>query len=262
MDGTAIGRAGPNIVFWKRRNHRPMTLRPEVLIAGAALLLSVTTVLAGAWFAIRGSVVTAVPPDSIFFYRDAGEAGAGAVLTAGVDTALVNSASGNYGDVITRIVMEIDLPGGDDPAFKYTALLTPVFSETAERQAGECPVTARCVVNDGQFLVIEEPRRTLDVPGGASRSDYVGFVLQKESCDRPGACDRFLDFQSVVALLERAQTITFRIRYQLHDDGEKVAVCRIDMNTAGREAYEPWLAAHLTNKGWVQLPCNLRTSTL
>ncbi len=224
-------------------------------MASAALVLSLTTVLTGAWYGLRGSVVTAVPPESVFFYRDTGGEGASSVLTAGVDTALVNSASGNHGDVITRITMEIDLPGGKGPAFNYAVLVTPVFTLNASERAQDCPVTARCVVNYDEFLAIEEPRRTLDVPGGASRSEYVGFVLQKEGCASPGLCDDYVDFDSVVAALERNRAITLRFRYQLHSDGEKVSTCIIDLGPQGESAYQPWLAAHLRKKGWVQLPC-------
>ncbi|PZO39334.1 MAG: hypothetical protein DCE92_04520 [Alphaproteobacteria bacterium] len=70
----------------------PIPLTAEALVASAALLVSLLSLSSSAWFAVRGSVVTAVPPDSVFFYRDAG-VGAGAVLTIGVDTSLVNSAS-------------------------------------------------------------------------------------------------------------------------------------------------------------------------
>lgn len=236
-------------------SYRPLALTSEAVVASAALVLSLTTVLTGAWYGLRGSVVTAVPPESVFFYRDTGGEGASSVLTAGVDTALVNSASSNHGDVITRITMEIDLPGDKDPAFNYSVLVTPVFTTTATEQAQNCPVTARCIVNYDEFLTIEEPRRTLDVPGGASRSEYIGFVLQKEGCASPGHCDDYRDFESVITTLERNRSITFRFRYQLHSDGEKIATCVVDLGPQGATTYQPWLASHLTKKGWVQLPC-------
>lgn len=234
---------------------RPLAITSEAIVASAALVLSLTTVVAGAWYGLRGSVVTAVPPASIFFYRDTGGEGASSVLTAGVDTALVNSASGNHGDVITRITLEIDLPGDRDPAFHYSVLVTPVFTANANERVKDCPVTARCVVNYDEFLAIEEPRRTLDVPGGASRSEYVGFVLQKDGCASPGLCDEYTDFQSVIRALERNRSITFRFRYQLHSDGEKISTCIIDLGPRDDATYEPWLAALLERKGWVQLPC-------
>jgi len=227
-------------------------LTSEAAVAGVAVTLSTITLVTSAWFSIRGSVVTAVPPASVFFYRDAGE-GAGAVLTAGVDTALVNSASGNYGDVVTRITLQIDQPGGVDPVFDYTTLVVPVFSEQAEAQAGQCPVTGRCVVNDGQFLTIETPRRTLDVPGGASRSEYVGFVLHEGNCSIEGACAAFKDFDSAALTLARAQILTIRFHYQLHSDGEKVAVCRLDLRRPGQPPL--WLAEYLERKGWAMLSC-------
>jgi hypothetical protein len=244
--------ARPTITTPKIR--RRLEITAEAAVASVAVTLSVLTLATSAWFAIRGSVVTAVPPDSVFFYRDAGD-GAGAVLTAGVDTSLVNSASGNYGDVVTGITMEIDQAGDEDPTFNYGVLVTPVFSEHAVRQAAACPVTARCVVNDGQFLTIEEPRRTLDVPGGASRSEYVGFVLQATNCARKDTCGAFTDFAAATRLLERSPTIVIRFRYSLHSDGEKVAVCRLDLRALGQSDYRPWLAEHLNRKGWVQLPC-------
>lgn len=224
----------------------------EAAVAGVAVTLSLITLATSAWFAVRGSVVTAVPPASVFFYRDAG-VGAGAVLTAGVDTSLVNSASGNYGDVVTRITMQIDRPGEADPVFDYTTLVVPVFSEQANAQAEQCPVTGRCVVNDGQFLTIESPRRTLDVPGGSSLSEYVGFVLQDGNCSVGGDCDEFKDFDSATAALAVAPFLTIRFHYQLHSDGEKVAVCRLNLRRTGQPRL--WFAEHLKRKGWAMLSC-------
>lgn len=232
--------------------HGPFVITSEALVAGAALILSLTTVLTGAWFALRGSVVTAVPPDSVFLYVDKGKA---AVLTAGFDTALVNSASGNYGDVVTRITLEIDGPDGRRPAFDYETLVSPVLSENAEAQAKDCPVTARCVVAGRQFLAIEEPRRTLDVPGGSSRSEYIGFVLHKSNCARDGACDAFVDVPSAASALSQAEALIFRVHYRLYSDGEKVAVCRVNLKFPGQTAYEPWLEQRLTTTGWVVLAC-------
>lgn len=242
----------------EKPRHPPITFTAEALVASAALLVSLLSLSSSAWFAVRGSVVTAVPPDSVFFYRDAGE-GAGAVLSAGVDTALVNSASGNYGDVVTRITMEIDLPGSVDPVFNYLNLITPVFSEDATQQAKNCPVTARCVVNDGQFLTIEEPRRTLDVPGGASRSDYVGFVLESSNCAAEGQCGDFPNFEGTIKVLERAETLMIRFHYDMHSDGRKTAVCNLRLKPAGQTVYKPWLAAHLKRKGWVVLACDRKS---
>lgn len=224
------------------------------MVASIAVMLSIVTLSTSAWINLRGSVVTAVQPSSVFFYRDAVE-GAGAVLTAGVDTALVNSASANFGDVLTSITMEINQPGTDDPRFNYVVLLTPVFSQIAKKQAENCPVTARCVVNDGQFLVIEEPRRTLDVPGGSSRSEYIGFVLQSTNCAGPDRCNQFVDFDTVARLLEAQDILTVRFHYKLHADGERVAECRMDLRQSPDGPYVPWLADHLKNKGWVLLPC-------
>lgn len=224
----------------------------EAMVAGVAVLLSLLTLVTSAWFALRGSVVTAVPPASVFLYRDAGE-GAGAVLTAVVDTSLVNSASGNHGDVVTRITMQIDQPGDADPVFDYTTLVVPVFSEQAEAQASQCPVMGRCVVNDGQFLTIETPRRTLDVPGGSSRSEYVGFVLHEGNCATDGVCDAFQDFDSAAIALSRAPSLTLRFHYQLHSDGRKIAVCRLDLRRPGQSPL--WLAEHLDRKGWSMLSC-------
>ena len=235
----------------EKPRHPPIPLTAEAIVASAALLLSLLNLSGSAWFTVRGSVVTAVPPDSVFFYRDAGR---GAVLTAGVDTALVNSASGNYGDVVTRITMEIDTPAAVDPVFDYETLVTPVFSETAERQAADCPVTARCVRN-GRFLAIEEPRRTLDVPGGASRSEYIGFVLEKGNCSVADACDGFVDLASAAQALDRMQTLILRFHYQLHSDGEKIATCRLDLRSPGPGPHRPWLGARLQDQGYAVLNC-------
>lgn len=233
-----------------RNRLSPPPITAEAIVA-SALIVSLLSLSTGAWLAVRGSVVTAVPPDSVFFYRDAGK---GAVLTAGVDTALVNSASGNYGDVVTRITMEIETPAKVNPHFDYEVLVTPVFSETAERQAASCPVNARCVRN-GRFLAIEEPRRTLDVPGGASRSEYIGFVLEKGNCAIAGACDAFTDLASAARVLDRAETLILRFHYRLHSDGKKTATCRLNLRSPGPEPHRPWLADRLQNQGYAVIAC-------
>lgn len=235
----------------EKLRHPPITLTAEAIVASAALMVSLLSLSSAAWFAVRGSVVTAVPPDSVFFYRDAGR---GAVLTAGVDSALVNSASGNYGDVVTRITMEIDTPDAVNPVFDYETLVTPVFSETAERQAADCPVTARCVRN-GRFLAIEEPRRTLDVPGGASRSEFIGFVLEKGNCSVESGCDAFVDLASAARALDRMESLTIRFHYRLHSDGEKTATCRLNLRSPGPGPHRPWLAERLQDQGYAVLNC-------
>lgn len=224
----------------------------ESLVAALALLVSLITILTGAWFAMRGSVVVALPPDSVFLYRDSADRGA--VLTLGVDTSLVNTASANYGDVVTRITLEIDTPAAVDPSFNYETLVTPVFTEDAVGQADNCPVQARCVVAGRQFLAIEEPRRTLDVPGGSSRSDYVGFVLHRSNCAAAKGCEAFVDAEAAAAELDRGRTLTLRFRYDLHGDGEKVAVCRTSLRPPGL-ADRPWVAEHLKTRGWLALNC-------
>lgn len=224
----------------------------EAFVASMALLVSLATILTAAWFSMRGSVVIALPPDSVFFYRDS--ASKGAVLTAGVDTSLVNTASANYGDVVTRITLEIETPAAVDPIFDYETLVTPVFTEDAAGQARNCPVTARCVVAGRQFLAIEEPRRTLDVPGGSSRSDYIGFVLDRSNCAVKGACDAFTNAETAAEVLDRARSLTLRFRYQLHADGEKIAVCRMSLRPQGLPD-RPWVVKHLQSKGWLALNC-------
>ena len=246
------------------RRRTPARIRwPEVTseaaVAAVAVMLSLITLTTSAWFVLRGSVVTAVPPENIFFYRDASNdpsltAIENAVLTAGVDTALVNTASANYGDVVTRITMQIDAPGDHDAVFRYQTLVTPVFSETAARQAANCPVTSRCVLN-GNFLAIEEPRRTLDVAGGSSRSEYIGFVLNSSNCAPSGHCDAYRNFTSASQALDRAERLVIRFHYRLHSDGEKTATCIVDLRPKGAATYRPWLAGQLKNRGWAILPC-------
>lgn len=242
--------------YFERFLRRLRSLNAEASIAGAAFVLSLTTITTSAWVPLRGPEVIAVDPASIFLYRDAGQR---SVLTAGVDSALVNSASANFGDVVTSISMEI-IPedGGPPPVFKYQALLTPVFTEQASERMSTCPITSRCVRN-GQFLVLEEPRRTLDVPGGSSRSEYIGFVLNENYCSGSPVCSDFETFQGVASLLDQSPVLTIRFKYKLHRDGEKSATCRVRLWGDQTRWQKPWLAQHLAKTGWVALPCESRS---
>lgn len=240
------------MAFLTAAGRRLRGMNAEASIAGAALVLSLSTVLTSAWMAWRGPEVIAVPPASVFLYRDAGSQ---SVLTAGVDTALVNAASANFGDVVTSITMEIEGEKRRPPArFRYETLVTPVFTEQAEERMAACPVTARCVRN-GQFISIEEPRRTLDVPGGASRSEYVGFVLNELYCSGSTACADYRTFESALAALDRRAELVIRFKYKLHLDGEKTSTCRVKLWGEDAPWKTPWLASHLMKAGWVVLPC-------
>lgn len=222
-------------------------LRPESLIAGAAFVLSLSLALSSAWTYWRGATIVAAQPSRIVLYEDNGS------LTLGVDTALVNTAGADFGDVITRITAEIG-DGPHPPTFQHEVMLTPVFSEQAERQWGECPFDARCVRN-GDFLSVETPGRTLDVPGGSSRSEYIGFVLQDVYCSESPECSGFGDSASTVDHLISRRIQTFTFHYLMHNDGPKSAVCRVKFWEPGAPDRGAWLSRRMKEHGWVALPC-------
>lgn len=211
-------------------------------------MLSMATVLTNAWFAIRGSVITATNPATVFLFRDG--APDRAIVSLGVDSTLVNTASANYGDVVTHISVEID--DGRSTAFDYEMLLTPVFSDTSSEL--ECPVNARCVRN-GQFLAIEEPRRALDVPGGGSHSEYVGFNLFKGYCSVPDGCEGFDTIANVASRLTAREVLRLKFHFSLQSDGVRTSTCVVDLAELNKRRGTGWLERELVGRGWVNLRC-------
>ena len=233
-------------VRYRRPGDHRRVLRPEFVVAAAAFLLSLTTAIAGSWFAIRGPEITASNPSRVFLYRD------GDSITLGVEAALVNSASPNFGDVVTDAYLWIG-DRDDSPRFRQEVFLTPVFSEQANDKRADCPITARCVLN-GNFLSIEEPSRVLNVPGSSGSSVYVGFNLQDIYCAKSTDCEKYDGFRGAAAQLSIVQQLYLRFEYHLDADGSKFAECRVILPEPSSPNV-PWLADQLLRAGWAALPC-------
>lgn len=227
----------------------PRVLKPEVVVASAAFLLSLTSAATSSWFVWRGPVVTASDPSRVFLYRD------GDSLTLGVEAALVNSASPNFGDVVKEVGLYV---GGSDaaPRFRQEVFLTPVFSEQVGEKHENCPISSRCVIN-GNFLAIEEPSRVLNVAGSTGSSVYVGFNLQDIYCSDSALCIRYNGLEGALNQLAANRRLNLHFRYYLASDGEKIAICQVDFPEGSTRGVS-WLQERIMQSGWVVLPCTKR----
>ncbi len=239
-----------------RRSFRRRRFRlTEVGVALAALLVSGTAFLIGGAMYLRGSEIVTVRPETLLLYRDAGPDGA--ELWLAVPIQLINAASTDYGDVVTRATLRLNGGAGH---FDYETLVEPVFvpapdrnamARRVERAIDNCPTGARCIAGIGHY-VIERPKRLLDIPGGSSRSEYLGFQLSAYSC-RPGGsdCTGFRGFQPTVANLRRQATLTAAVTLQFQFDEPQEVRCTVST----RHATWSSLLAYLERTGWVVAEC-------
>lgn len=238
---------------WGRRRFR----LTEVGVAAAALLLSASAFLIGGAMYLRGSEIVASPPEQILLYRDAGPNGA--ELWLSVPVALINAASTDYGDVVTRATLRL---GTDEaaPQFEYKALAEPVMlpapdaaamARRVERAVENCPTGARCIPGLGHY-VIERPKRLLDVPGGSSRSEHLSFTLAGHEClGAPTICRDFDGYRGALAHLRRRGGLTVQIDLNFQFDEDQRLTCTVDT----RHASWADVLNYLDRTGWVTPAC-------
>jgi hypothetical protein len=190
-------------------------------------------------------------PDHFLLYRDTGPHGSDLYLA--VPVAMINAASADYGDVVTRATVLTHTGQPSAGAFDYEAVVEPVVTPMVERGLENCPQGARCIPATG-FYVIERPARLLDVPGGSSRSEYLSFLLTSENCNgSSNYCRQFDGFDAAVQALRLQPDPRIRVHLQFHFDGDHEVQCRLPQASADRDA----IFDYLTTKGWAMPACEI-----
>src|SRR5215831_2206438 len=89
-----------------RRTLRRLNLEvtAEAVVAMAALVLSLVTAATQIWFAASPPKISALPIENGLFYWDGNKYGA--VLAVAVQTTLVNTSSGDHGDLVEKAILE------------------------------------------------------------------------------------------------------------------------------------------------------------
>jgi hypothetical protein len=108
------------------------------------------------------------------------------------------------------------------------------------------------------MYVIERPAKLLDIPGGQSRSEYLGFWMNQLNCtgDRD-FCASFggkaggTAYAGAVAALRAQADPVVRIRLRFYFDGAKTVECRLEPDAARRKA----IFDYLDKKGWAMSAC-------
>ena len=230
----------------RQRRHRRIT---EAGVALAALFVSLAVFLVNGAVYLRGSRIVVLDPEEVLFYRSTGPAGSS--LKIAVPARMINAAAGDYGDVVVDASVAIGPKQGERGRFRHTELVEASMSQQPERMVENCPQGARCVANTGHY-VIERARKLLDVPGGTSRSEYLGFRIERLECvGDPAFCRTFNGFDDAVSHLraQRQPVIRLLLRYQF--DGRRTVRCTLTPDAAMRTA----IFDYLTEKGWASAVC-------
>ena len=230
----------------RHRRHRRVT---EAGVALAALFVSLAVFLVNGALFIRGSEIAVLEPDEVVFYRDAGPNGAS--LWIALQTQMINAAAADYGDVVVKASAAMGPEEGERGRFPYMGLVEPIMTLNAEKAAADCPQAARCIVNTG-FYAIQRPRRLLDVPGGASRSEHLAFMIEDITCEGdPAFCGAFTGFDAALGHLRSRSDAVIRMNLTFHFDGQLEVACRLPSDPVRRAAIFDYVQA----KGWAAVPC-------
>lgn len=230
----------------RHRRHRRIT---EAGVAMAALFVSLAVFLINGVVYLRGSRIVVLDPEVVVFYRDAGPNGAS--LWIALQAQMINAAAADYGDVVVKASAAIGPKRGQRGSFPYTTLVEPVMSREVDKAVATCPQGARCIPNTG-FYAIERPRRLLDVPGGSSRSEHLGFMIERVVCEGdPSFCTTFTGFDAALEHLRSRPDPVIRMTLTFQFDGEEAVECRLPADPAQRAA----IFDYLEEKGWASVKC-------
>jgi len=231
----------------------------EAGAAVAAFLLSLSIFLLGTLQSLKGAEIVLLPPETVLLYRDA-PTPASDVLMLAVETGMINTARADYGDVAIQAYAEVVGTRAAIARFPHDASLQPVQLPVEADRSADCPVDARCVPATGLapprpgrmgLMVIERRPELLSVPGGSSRSAWLGFSFAN-CLGRPEACDRYASFADALVQLRRAPQLSFRVTLDFHSDGRKTILCAFD--EAGAVSRRD-LLDFLEERGWATLTC-------
>lgn len=221
----------------------------EVTVAIAALLLSASAFIGNALLYLRGSTMAVLPPDKFVLYRDTGPNGSDLYLA--VPVSIINAASPDFGDVVTRATASISSQEGSPGGFAYEAVVEPVVTSQVERGVENCTVGARCIPAVG-FYAVESPARLLDIPGGASRTQFMSFWLSSENCTGATSyCSRFKSFENGVAALRQEAAPVITVDIEFYFDGHRSVECALPAAAPQRTA----IFDYLVQKGWAMPAC-------
>ena len=173
---------------------------------------------------------------------------------------MINTARADYGDVAIQAYAEMSGTSPAEARFPYDAAVEPVNLPALADRADACPAEARCILAAGSapsppgsmgLMVIDRRPELLSVPGGSSRSDWLGFTFGN-CLGQPAACERFYTFDSALDQLRAAPELSFRITLDFYDDGRKTFACALENQTA--ESRRVFLD-FLEERGWATLRC-------
>jgi len=167
-------------------------------IALAAFLLSLTTALSQMFLAARGPVIKGLPLEQAVIYGDP-PLDPNGVVTIAVRASQVNTASQDYGDLVTHA--DLALVGSPAVRFSYEGMIHPHLLADAS-QAPECELDARCVRLTG-MNVVDRDEKLISLPGGGARSDYLAFTVGGPGCAAAPGCAQLSDFARAGKALDR-----------------------------------------------------------
>ena len=234
----------------EERSHRRHRRVTEAGVALAALFVSLAVFMVNGAVYLRGSEIAVLPPEQIWLYREEGPGGA--TLWVAVPALMINAARADYGDVVVHAHAALGRREQLRQArFAYNALTEPTLTPQVAKSVENCPQGARCLPATGMY-VIERPKRLLDVPGGASRSEQLAFQIEPINCEGDRTeCARFSGYEASVQYLRAQPRPVISVEFQFHFDGRKRVECELTSDPQALAA----IFSYLEEKGWASPAC-------
>lgn len=215
----------------------------EAVIAGGALILSLTTAGAQLYLAMRGPVIDTLPIDRVMLYQDANRYGA--VLTLAARTTMINTAAPDYGDILEKAELTLKPVSGGAVSFPFDTTIKAHLVDDPAKAAEKCEVDSRCIALEG-LVIDDRNERLVDLPGGKARMDFLAFSLKSHPCTGDAAdCARFRDFDGAVNALA-GQPLTLSLSLKFHNAKARTLQCKT----------RPVNAEALRSSHWLSFSCS------
>jgi hypothetical protein len=213
----------------------------EAVIAGGAFFLSLTTAIVQIILTVRGPVISVRPPDRAVLYRDGTQSGA--VLELALRTTMLNSASGDNGDLVDKAQLTLETPGAKAVTFPFDSLVKIHLVDNPTAAVEHCDVDARCLALTG-LVVVDHGERLIDLPAGRARTDFLTFGLARSACGANAACAPYADFESAARWLDNRPIIA-KLKLSFVRAADRTLECES----------RPLNGRYLQHVGWLSFTC-------
>lgn len=184
-------------------------VKSDTVIAGSALLLSVVTAFVQIVIALRGPMISALPPAEGFFYWDGNDNGA--ILSVALRTTLLNS-SPDKGDILEEASLSVSPNGTNTIEIPFQSIVEANLS--SQITPDSCGEGVRCWTTE-THRIRDFGDKLVEVEAGKAVLDYLGFGFMANHCAGSRSnCMQYADFARAIRSLDgKAVQLTMRLQF-------------------------------------------------